>query len=132
MGQRINRQAFSEAVYRLVRSIPKGRVMTYGQIAALLGYPRAAQYVGWVLHWAKFEDVPYQRVLNRFGGLASGYPRGGRAAHKFDLVTLEEIEVRNDDTVDLSKYLWHPSSQQVPVVQPTEILEAIPFATRHH
>src|SRR5512136_1174600 len=107
MGQRINKHEFSEAVYQLVRSIPRGRVMTYGQIAALLGYPRAAQYVGWTLHWAKFEDVPYQRVLNRFGGLASGYPRGGREAHAADLA-IEGIKVKKDGTVDLEKYLWRP------------------------
>jgi len=132
MGQRINKQEFSEAVYKLVRSIPKGRVMTYGQIAALLGYPRAAQYVGWTLHWAKFEEVPFQRVLNRFGGLASGYPRGGREAHKFDLITADEVEIRNDDTVDLNKYLWHPPQNKIPVVTPTEVLGSIPFVTRHH
>jgi len=55
---KINKSKFSEAVHKLVRAIPQGKVMTYGQVAACLGYPRAAQYVGWVLHWSDFNDVP--------------------------------------------------------------------------
>jgi methylated-DNA-protein-cysteine methyltransferase-like protein len=95
---------FKKAVYDLVRSIPKGKVMTYGQIAGLLGYPRAAQMVGWIMHWSDHHQIPYQRVVNRFGGLASGYTRGGREAHKKDLED-DGIKVRKDYTVDLGKYL---------------------------
>ncbi len=124
---KINKKEFESAVYKLVRLIPKGKVMTYGQIAALLGYPRAAQYVGWVLHWSDFEDIPYQRVVNRFGGLAAGYTRGGREAHRFDLETLEGIKVREDMTVDLEKYIWYPSQDLIPKVKSVRELENIPF-----
>ncbi len=49
----------------MVALIPKGKVMTYGQIAATLGHPRAAQMVGWILHWVPDQSkVPYQRVVN--------------------------------------------------------------------
>ena len=53
--------------------------------------------------------MPYQRVLNRFGGLASGYTRGGKEAHRIDLLE-EGIEVRDDGVVDLTKYLWWPKN----------------------
>ncbi|RLC37735.1 cysteine methyltransferase [candidate division Kazan bacterium] len=124
---KIDKKEFKSAVYKLVKLIPRGNVMTYGQIAALLGYPRAAQYVGWTLHWAKFEDVPYQRVVNRFGGLASGYSRGGREAHRFDLETLEGIKVRDDMTIDLEKYIWHPPQDLIPKIRSAGVLEDIPF-----
>ncbi|OGB74214.1 hypothetical protein A2V68_00375 [candidate division Kazan bacterium RBG_13_50_9] len=131
MGKQINKQVFTKAVYRLVRAIPQGRIMTYGQIAALLGYPRAAQYVGWTLHWSKFEDVPYQRVVNRFGGLAAGYTRGGREAHRFDLETIDGIVVRDDWTIDLDKYIWRPPSSLIPKLEHHTLLEDLPFAVRH-
>ena len=124
---KINKKEFESAVYELVRLIPKGKVMIYGQVAALLGYPRAAQYVGWVLHWSDFDDIPYQRVVNRFGGLAAGYTRGGREAHRFDLEALEGIKVRDDMTVDLEKYLWHPPQNLIPKVGSVRELENIPF-----
>ncbi|MFH0912126.1 MAG: MGMT family protein [Patescibacteria group bacterium] len=126
MGK-INQAKFSQAVHRIVRMIPPGKVMTYGQVAALLGYPRAAQYVGWVLHWSDFKDVPYQRVVNRFGGLASGYTRGGQLAHKFDL-EMEGIKVNNDFTIDLERYLWSPPTKLIPCVEDVTLLEELPFS----
>jgi len=88
----------------------------YGQIAGLLGHPRAAQMVGWIMHWSDFKKIPYQRVVNRFGGLASGYTRGDREAHKKDLED-EGIKVREDYTVDLDKYLWKPKMDFVKKVE---------------
>ena len=108
----IDRKTFQKAVFDVVRSIPSGRVMTYGQVAALVGFPRAAQMVGWVLHWSDQNEIPYQRVLNRFGGLAIGYTKGGREAHRQDLLD-EGIEVREDGTVDLEKYLWWPEDKKL-------------------
>jgi len=126
---KISKAKFTEAVHKIVRAIPSGRVMTYGQIAALLGYPRAAQYVGWVMHWSDFEKIPYQRVVNRFGGLASGYTRGGQLAHKFDL-ELEGVEVRDDFTIDLEKYLWQPPQSLIPQVDDATLLEELPFSAK--
>ncbi|HEX2912793.1 MAG TPA: MGMT family protein [Chloroflexia bacterium] len=108
---------FNDKVYQIVRSIPRGRVMTYGQVAAILGVPRAARAVGWALHWVDENlDVPCQRVVNRFGGLASGYGWGGQVAHKADLVA-EEVEVSDDFTVNLDKYQWWPSPEDLPDLQ---------------
>lgn len=101
---------FRELVWAVVRSIPPGRVMTYGQIAALLGAPRSAHAVGYVLY-ATPEDaeVPCQRVVNRWGSLARSYGWGGALRHRADLEA-EGVAVRPDDTVDLTLYVWTPPS----------------------
>ena len=122
---------FKSAVYLLVKAIPSGKVMTYGQIAALLGRPRAAQYVGWTLHWSNQDEVPYQRVVNRFGEMAPGYTTGGRLAHKQDLER-EGVEVREDMTIDLEKYLWHPNPEQVPTITEDQALSDISFSAQAH
>ena len=116
---------FNDKVYEIVRRIPYGRVMTYGQIAALWGVPRASRAVGFALHGVNEQDaVPCQRVVNRFGGLAAGYGWGGQQAHKADLI-VEDVEIRDDFTVDLKKYQWWPEESELPDLQlsPTDQAE---------
>lgn len=100
---------FREKVYVLVAQIPKGRVMTYGQIAALCGQPLAARIVGGVAHFGD-PDLPWQRVVNRQGGLATGYP-GGRAGHK-QVLEAEGIQVSEDYKVNVQELLWTPGQEQ--------------------
>ncbi len=71
---------FREKVYTIVAQIPFGRVMTYGQIAALAGNARAARIVGGIAHFGD-PAMPWQRVVNKKGGMAAGYP-GGKRAHQ--------------------------------------------------
>jgi methylated-DNA-protein-cysteine methyltransferase-like protein len=62
--------SFFDQVYAVVRQIPPGKVASYGQIAALLGHPRAARTVGWALAALRENDepdVPWQRVINSQG-----------------------------------------------------------------
>lgn len=99
---------FRERVEAIVEQIPRGRVMTYGQIAALAGNPRAARIVGGVCHFGN-PDLPWQRVVNKKGGLARGYTRGGRAAHKADLEA-DGVAVSDDYRVDIDKLLWRPEN----------------------
>ena len=62
---------FFAAVYAVVRRIPRGRVATYGQIAGLLGSPRAARSVGWAMHGTPSgAGIPWHRVVQRGGGLS--------------------------------------------------------------
>lgn len=79
--------------------------MTYGQIAALCGSPLAARIVGGIAHFGN-PKLPWQRVVNKRGGLAAGYP-GGRFAHGEHLraegVGLDENGVKN-----VQNYLWWP------------------------
>ncbi|HEX8183069.1 MAG TPA: MGMT family protein [Candidatus Saccharimonadales bacterium] len=101
---------FRERVEALVRQIPRGRVMTYGQLAALAGSPIAARIVGGIAHFGD-PELPWQRVVNKQGGLASGYP-GGRAGHAAALID-EGIELSDDYYVDVAKLLWWPEREDV-------------------
>src|SRR6267378_7569605 len=89
-------KGFRERVEALVAQIPQGRVMTYGQIAALCGNARAARVVGGIAHFGD-PDLPWQRVVNKSGGLASGYP-GGRSGHK-QVLEGEGVKVSEDYAV---------------------------------
>lgn len=97
---------FRVRVEALVAQIPQGRVMTYGQLAALCGNARAARIVGGIAHFGD-PKLPWQRVVNKQGGLASGYP-GGWAGHKAALEA-EGIEVSDEYRVNIGKLLWNPS-----------------------
>lgn len=101
---------FKERVYAYVAQIPKGRVMTYGQLAALAGAAWAAWEVGQIAHTGP-ADLPWQRVVNKKGGLAVGYP-GGREGHKAVLET-EGIVVSDDFTVKVSELLWDPHQSKL-------------------
>jgi len=81
--------------------------MTYGQIAAICGNARSARVVGGIAHFGD-EALPWQRVVNRKGGLASGYP-GGRASHKEHLES-EGINVSEDYYLNIEDYLYVPKS----------------------
>lgn len=95
---------FKQRVEDVVASIPKGRVMTYGQIAALCGNPWAARIVGGVAHYGN-PDLPWQRVVNKSGGLATGYP-GGKSGHQ--QVLEQEGVVVTDYSVNVEELLWWP------------------------
>ncbi|HSH18139.1 MAG TPA: MGMT family protein [Candidatus Saccharimonadales bacterium] len=97
---------FRERVEDIVRRIPRGRVMTYGQIAALAGSAHAARIVGGIAHFGD-PELPWQRVVNKQGGLASGYP-GGRDAHAAALVA-EGVVVSDEYYVDVQKLVWRPA-----------------------
>ena len=97
---------FRLRVEAFVSDIPSGMVMTYGQLAVLAGNPRAARQVGGIAH---FGDplLPWHRVVNAKGGLASGYP-GGRLAHKLALEAEGVVFKSIDDvySLDLNQYQW--------------------------
>ncbi len=97
---------FKERVYDLVAQIPKGRVMTYGQIAAICGAAWAAWEVGQIAHTGP-TNLPWQRVVNKQGGLAAGWPGGGRVLHRA-LLEAEGIVVSDDFKVEVAALLWNP------------------------
>ncbi len=99
---------FSSRVNALVAQIPEGRVMTYGQLAGLAGNAKAARIVGGIAHFGE-PELPWQRVVNKKGGLAAGYP-GGRLSHKEHLES-EGVVVHGQDgnyRVDIEELLWQP------------------------
>ena len=69
---------FFERVYQIVKTIPYGTVMSYGDIARLLGQPRASRQVGWALHVNPDpENIPCYRVVGRFGRCSKAFAFGG-------------------------------------------------------
>lgn len=97
---------FKNRIYEIVARIPQGKVMTYGQLAALAGAAWAAWEVGQIAHLGP-TDLPWQRVVNKQGGLASGYIPGGRDGHKKDLEA-EGVAVDEDYKVKVDELLWWP------------------------
>lgn len=106
---------FRECVEALVAQIPPGRVMTYGQLAALCGNARAARIVGSIAHFGD-PALPWQRVVNKQGGLASGYP-GGRGGHR-QVLEAEGVAVQPDGTVNVHQLLWWPPGSEPSPTQP--------------
>ena len=96
---------FRDRVYKIVAQIPRGRVVTYGQVAALGGRPRAARIVGGIAHWGD-QSLPWQRVVHKDGSLAAGYP-GGVEGHK-QVLEAEGIRVSKDYKVDIERLKWNP------------------------
>lgn len=99
---------FFTYVYRLVAQVPKGKVVTYGQVAALLGVPRAARAVGTALrHLPRpmSRTVPWQRVINASGGISF---RGDvvRVEEQRWLLENEGVEFNRQGKVNLKKYRW--------------------------
>jgi len=105
-------------VYRLVAQVPKGKVATYGQVAALLGAPRAARAVGTALRYlpgSLTRTVPWQRVLNAAGGISL---RGDvlRVEEQRWLLEGEGVEFDRYGKVNLKKYRWlGPQRRKAPV-----------------
>lgn len=99
---------FAERVYGYVALIPKGRVMTYGQLAALCGSPRAARIVGGIAHFGP-EELPWHRVVNKQGGLASGF-YGGRVEQARRLEA-EGVKVSTEYAVNVDALLWWPQQR---------------------
>lgn len=96
---------FRDRVYAVVEQIPKGRLMSYGQIAAICGSPRSARIVGGITHFGPLE-LPWQRVVKRDGSLAEGYP-GGIEGHRQALAA-EGVTADANLKVDLEKLRWQP------------------------
>ncbi len=97
----IKRNNFNNRVYRIVREILVGKVMTYGQIAKKLGRPEAAQAVGNALHKnPKPKKIPCYRVVNYLGRIAESYAFGGEVVQRKQLMA-EGIKFKDENHVDL-------------------------------
>jgi O-6-methylguanine DNA methyltransferase len=96
-------EARHERIRAAVRAIPEGRVATYGDVAALAGYPRAARAVGNVMKGCNTPSVPCHRVVAA-GGLVGGY--GGNESLKRALLRAEGISVRSRRIGDFNDRRW--------------------------
>lgn len=95
-----------ERIYEVVKTIPKGKVTTYGQVALLAGNPRWSRVVGYALHKNPQPGIiPCHRVVTRNGEVAKSFAFGGENVQR-ELLENEGIEFKNDGTIDLKKYGW--------------------------
>ena len=97
-------------IIKAIKSIPKGKVASYGQIARLAGNPRAARQVSWVLHsCSKKEKLPWHRVVNSKGRISlpleNGYFRQKRLLQK------ESVAFDHYDNIDLSKFQFQSKNK---------------------
>lgn len=97
--------SFRQKVYEIVASIPKGRLMSYGDIAAIAGHPYAARVVGQIAHFGP-DDLPWHRVVNRVGNLASGF-WGGKEVHR-QVLEGEGVQIEDYKVVDFEERRWSP------------------------
>lgn len=98
--------SFHDKVYYLVRRIPAGCVATYGQIASMLGNPRASRAVGWAMRAVPREmNLPCHRVISANGTLAPDHVFGGRNKQK-EMLAAEGITFDEYGRVNLNLHLW--------------------------
>jgi methylated-DNA-protein-cysteine methyltransferase related protein len=100
---------FFELVYEVVKQVPKGRVTSYGAIAAVLGAKLSARMVGWAMNGAPAK-VPAHRVVNR-NGMLSGKHHFASPTRMQELLEKEGIKVKNDTIIDFKKHFWDPAKE---------------------
>ena len=106
LNERTVSMGFFDRVYEQVKKIPKGKVSTYGQIAALIGEPRKAKIVGWALHSNPYPGIiPCHRVVNRHGELSGAFAFGGIDVQR-QLLESEGIIFNPEGRVNLEEYCW--------------------------
>ena len=101
---------FYTTVYKIVKKIPPGKVMTYGQIAGLISTPRAARVVGFAMRAAINKDIPWHRVINSQGMISIINPLATKKLQA-KLLTNEGVQVKlieHNYFIDLKKYLYLP------------------------
>jgi methylated-DNA-protein-cysteine methyltransferase-like protein len=100
---------FFQQVWELVRQIPKGRVTSYGAIAAALGLKSGARMVGWAMNSSHGQQplVPAHRVVNRNGQL-SGKNHFATPTRMQELLEKEGVRIQKDTIINFSQHFWDP------------------------
>jgi methylated-DNA-protein-cysteine methyltransferase related protein len=103
---------FFELVYEVVRQIPRGRISSYGAIAACLGAKSSARMVGWAMNGAGRikPKVPAHRVVNR-NGMLSGKHHFSPPGSMEKLLKQEGVKVKDDQVVDFKALFWDPADE---------------------
>jgi len=103
---------YRERVYKIVRRIPRGRVMTYGQIAIILGEGYTPRTVGFVMHGADEQNTPWHRVINSQGRCSTGglvLP----ADKQQRMLEAEGVKFTAGGSCDLAAVIWRPPSKKI-------------------
>ena len=105
-------KGFYEQVYDIVAKIPAGKVTTYGDIAKMLGHPRAARFVGYAMNASReTDDLPWHRVT-----FADGRTWDGQWEKvQRDLLTAEGVGFTKDGHIDVQKHRWNPKELTAPI-----------------
>ncbi len=105
----IREESFFELVFQVARQIPRGRVTSYGAIAACLGTRLSARMVGWAMNGAHKvkPKIPAHRVVNR-NGLLTGKHHFATETLMQELLEKEGIKVEDDQVVEFKKLFWDP------------------------
>ena len=104
------KENFYSKVIKVVKQIPYGKVSTYGDIAEFISSRKSARMVGWVLNKQKGNtDVPAHRVVNK-KGLLTGKMHFNGINLMQNLLESEGVEIKNNQIVNLEKYLWKPEN----------------------
>ena len=112
------KSGYRERVYEIVKRIPRGRVMTYGQIAELLGEGYTPRTVGFAMHSSP-EGTPWQRVLNAQGACSTGrvvLPQDKQQR----LLEIEGVVFDKNGRCDLKSFLWIPDDDDHRHSKPTK------------
>ena len=103
----VNEQKYRQRVYEIVNQIPVGRVMTYGQIAVVLGAGYTPRTVGFVMHAADTQNVPWQRVINSQGACSTGRMTVPINLQQ-QILESEGVKFNEKGRCDLKIYQWSP------------------------
>lgn len=107
---------FTDWVIKIVRKVPYGKVVSYGQVSLMTGVPRAVLQVGWVLHTFGGDGVtPWWRVINNAGRISTKCPEH-TANLQQELLEKEGVKVKNNLKVDIEKYRWKPAPKTLKVL----------------
>ncbi len=115
---RVDDKDYRERVYGLVRQIPKGNVMTYGQIAEILGEGYTGRTVGYVMHGSDTESVPWQRVINSQGACSTARMTMPVNLQQ-SILESEGVVFGGNGNCDLGAFQWHPEGTEPNDVQPS-------------
>jgi methylated-DNA-protein-cysteine methyltransferase-like protein len=96
-------KTFDQQVYDIVARIPKGRVTTYGRIAAMIGHPQAGRFVGFAARNPKSWGLPWHRVVATNGRLVPGWEN-----EQLKKLKAEGVQFTSDGKIELNKFLWRP------------------------
>lgn len=98
-----------EEVYAVVRKIPRGRVMSYGQIAKLIRHPLSARAVGWAMRQCP-QGLPWHRVVNASGGISTEDMTDPPHLQRL-LLESEGVEFDDGGKLSMTRYRWSPTRQ---------------------
>jgi methylated-DNA-protein-cysteine methyltransferase-like protein len=102
----MNNDNFSYRIKEIIKSVPRGKVATYGQIATIAGHPKGARLVSYILHSSsKKDNLPWHRIINRKGMIS--LKKGYGYEIQYQLLKDEGISFDDYATIDLKKFGWN-------------------------